>query len=49
MYKYCLKHGFFPDEWKTDTIITIPKPSLDHTQVTYHTNTRPRKKPRKDN
>ena len=30
IYEYCMKHCYFPEEWKMGTIVTIPKPNLDH-------------------
>ncbi|KAG5890709.1 hypothetical protein JTB14_016539 [Gonioctena quinquepunctata] len=32
-YEFCLSRHFFPIEWKTGTIITIPKQGLDHTKT----------------
>lgn len=33
MYSFCLQYAFIPTEWKTGTIITIPKPNLDHSRT----------------
>lgn len=33
IYEYCLKHSFFPKEWKTGIIVTIPKPNSDHSMA----------------
>lgn len=33
MYSFCLQYAFFPATWKTGTIITIPKPNLDHSRT----------------
>lgn len=34
IYQYCFKHQHFPEEWKSGTIITIPKPGTDHSKTT---------------
>lgn len=34
IYEFCLKHHYFPPEWKAGTIIVIPKPNSDHSKVT---------------
>lgn len=33
IYSFCLKHAYVPDVWKTGTIITIPKPNMDHSKT----------------
>ena len=33
IYEYCYKHRYMPKEWKTGTIITIPKRGSDHSKV----------------
>lgn len=30
IYNHCIKNHYFPIEWKTGVIITIPKPNQDH-------------------
>lgn len=32
-YEYCLNTHYFPDKWKQGTIITIAKPSTDHSKA----------------
>lgn len=36
IYEYCMRKRFFLDEWKIGTIVTIPKPGMDHSKAANH-------------